>query len=203
MRNISTQDQALYGGLCGLNLLLLAIECWLIWISPFWILGVLIVTACSLIDLIVVFGCRKDSLTICWHTFMAVTCGLCSTFGMGSLTGMWCAEYEMDGYCQYMIAATVIGVVIAIVEIVLVQFGKRVGFSPCCCCNCCDPAPMIQPAVYPVYPAQTVITMQSVQATPTIQVAASLQPAMEPVATKMQPFEQKYWLPTYQTVKKK
>ena len=205
MRNISTQDQALYGGLCGLNLLLLAIECWLIWISPFWILGVLILSACSLIDLIVVFGCRKDSLTICWHTFMAVTCGLCSTLGMGSYTGTWCVRYGMHKFCKYMIAATVIGVVITIIEIVLVQIGKRAGFSSCYCCGCCDPAPMIQPTVYPVYPAQTVITMPAVQTAPTVQVAASLQPTMEPVATNMQPFavERENSLPTYESIEKK
>ena len=208
MRNVSAQDKAFYGGLCGLNIVLLAIECWLIWISPFWIVGVLILTVGALVDLILVFGCQNDSMTIGWHIFMAIACGICSTLGMGSYTGTWCAKYGMYKFCKYMIAATVIGVVITIVEIVLVQIGKRAGFSPCYCCGCCDSAPMVQPAVYPVYPTQTVITMPAVQTMPNIQgvqVAAPVQPAVQTVPTNMNPLsvQRENSLPTYDSIQKK
>jgi len=107
-----------------------------------------------------------------------------------------------------MIAATVIGVVITIIEVVLVQIGKRAGFSPCYCCGCCNPAPMMQPAVYPVYPAQTVITMPTVQTIPTVQnvqVTAPVQHTVQPVSTQMQPVpvERENSLPTYESIEKK
>ena len=90
MRDVSAQDKTIYGALCGLNIAFLAIECWLISSSPFWIVGVLGLTVGALIDLILVFGCQNDSMTIGWHIFMAIACGICSTLRMGSYAGTWC-----------------------------------------------------------------------------------------------------------------
>ena len=147
MQDINSYDANLYLGLCLLNIVLLSISCWLVFISPFWIVGCLVLTIGAVVDVIMV-RLHNDYITTGWHWFMAFAAGVCSILGMGIWTAVYCALEGVDRYCSCMIAATIIGIVVSIIEVFIILVGKRAGYRQGCCC-CCSP-PTEQTVVYPV-----------------------------------------------------
>ena len=175
MRDINSYDACLYLGLCVLNTVLLSVSCWLLWIWKFWIAGFwLLLTVGAVIDVIMVL-LRNDSITSGWHLFMAISVGICSILGMGVYTAIHCTAGNGTN-CSYMIAVTVIGIIISIIEVFIIVVGKRAGYQQgCCCCS----SPQVKPQVYPV-----VATYPHVQlTTPSVQVPVITTTMQVPMST--------------------
>ena len=142
MREIRPFDRAVYSGLCAVNLVLLSVTCWLMSRTAFFIIGAFVLAVCEAIDLVLV-AIRAETVTACWHTFMAlmVTMG---TLAMSIYTGIYCTNNMDDECCSYMIGTTVMGAVICTVEVGILIWGKRVGYAQAY--HCCLPKQQVNPA---------------------------------------------------------
>ena len=135
MREISTFNRAVYSSLCAVNLVLLSITCWLMSRTAFFIIGAFVLAVCEAIDLVLV-AIRAETVTVCWHIFMAVLVTM-GTVAMSIYTGIYCTDNMDDNNCSYMIGTTVLGTVVCAIEICILIWGKRVGYAQAY--HCCLP----------------------------------------------------------------
>ena len=128
--------------LCNTNIFLLALSAAMMYWSVFWIVGAVILVIGSIVDAICLQKQRNYSLG--WHVFMVIVIPL-SVAGMIYWTyEVWViyanVKYPSPSNWPWLFAEavlstvlTIFGLIITMIEIKILTYGRRAGIPTCCC----------------------------------------------------------------------
>ena len=135
-----TESRTVLQALCSINVMLLIACCGMMYFTPYWIIGCVILTVGSVIDLLLAFG--YQSYTLCWHVFMATIVGCSSAFVEVSIFySEICSKAVPKGdlpesnTCILTAVTAGCGFLITIIEIVIILVGVKAKIPMFCCFN--------------------------------------------------------------------